>query len=196
MPYTLSDSITRIASDAPRVRHPTLVIALHWGTLIAIVISVAAMFIRDAIEGSAWRQALIEIHRQLGLLVLVAVGLRIVVRVFAGLVDHAQGMSALLRRAARLAHVLLYAMLIALPLEGWLLTNAHGIGLSLFGLGPLPNLMASDSEFADVLSDYHVRLAWGLLGLVGMHAAAALWHHYVRRDAVLTAMLPGSRMRD
>jgi cytochrome b561 len=49
---------------------------------------------------------------------------------------------------------------------------------------------ASDSELAGVLSDYHVLLAWILLIFVGMHAAAALWHHFVRRDAVLAAMLP------
>jgi cytochrome b561 len=185
--------ITRIASDTRRARHPALVIALHWGTLVAIVISVAAMFIRDALEDSAWRQALIEVHRQLGLLVLITAGLRIVVRVVAGLVDHAPDMHGILRWAARLAHVSLYAMLIALPVEGWLLTNAHGIELSMFGIGHLPNLMESDSEFADVLSDYHIWLAWGLLALVGAHAAAALWHHYVRGDAVLTAMLPGRK---
>ena len=80
--------------------------------------------------------------------------------------------------------------LLALPLEGWALTSAHGITLALFGAVHLPNLIASDSELADVLSDYHVSLAWILLIVAGLHAAAALWHHFVRRDAVLAAMLP------
>src|SRR5262245_26042636 len=101
MPSTLSDSITRIASDRQRTRHPPLVIALHWGTLAAIVISVAAMFVRDAVEDSGWRQALLGIHRQLGLLVLIGVGLRILVRLTLGLIDHAPDMSTLLRWAAR-----------------------------------------------------------------------------------------------
>lgn len=171
-------------------RHPAIMIALHWGTLIAIVISVSAMFLRDASEDSTVRQVLLDIHRQLGLAVLISVGLRIAVRIGTRFADHAPDMSAVLRLAARMAHVILYGMLIALPVEGWFLTNAHGIRLSVFGVALLPNLMAADSDAADVLSDYHVWLAWGLLAVVGMHAAAALWHHYIRRDPVLRAMLP------
>jgi cytochrome b561 len=161
----------------------------------AIVIAVAAMFVRDAVEDKFWRQALLEIHRQLGLLVLMGVGVRIALRVLTGLVDHAPDMAGVVRWAARMAHVLLYGLLIALPLEGWALTSAHGITLALLGTVHLPNLIAPDSELADVLSDYHVSLSWILLIFVGMHAAAALWHHFVRRDAVLTAMLPRRRSR-
>jgi cytochrome b561 len=174
-------------------RHPTVTVALHWGTVAAIVIAVAAMFIRDTVEGKFWRQALLEAHRQLGLLVLVGVGVRIALRVRTGLADHAPEMAGVLRWAARVTHVLLYGLLIALPLEGWALTSAHGITLALLGTVHLPNLLASDSELADVLSDYHVSLAWALLIFVGMHAGAALWHHFVRRDAVLAAMLPRRR---
>ena len=83
----------------------------------------------------------------------------------------------------------------ALPVVGWVLTSAHGISLNLFGVVHLPQLVAADSELADTLSDYHVWLSWVLLALVVMHVGAALWHHFVRRDAVLKAMLPGrSRM--
>src|SRR5262245_36901184 len=100
MPSMLSASITRIASDVDDSRHPALVIALHWGTLVAIVVSVSAMFLRDALEDSAWRQVLLETHRQLGLLVLLVVGLRIVLRLVVGLIDHAPNMSAVLRWGA------------------------------------------------------------------------------------------------
>ncbi len=174
-----------------RTRHPSLVLAMHWGSVLAIVISVAAMFVRDVIEDAAARQWLLEIHRQLGLLVLALAVVRIVFRLVRGLVDHARESRWVLRAAAHGAHLALYALLIALPVLGWAVTSAHGVSLRAIGVVPLPSLMAPDSEVADTLSDYHVWLAWALLGLVALHAAAALWHHYVRRDAVLEAMLPG-----
>jgi cytochrome b561 len=175
-------------------RHPAITRALHWGTAVAIVIAVAAMFLRDAVEDKHVRQLLLEVHRQLGMLVLIAAALRIVARLRIGLADHAPGMAAALRRIAGAAHVLLYGLLIALPLVGWALCSAHGITVALLGAVQLPKLLSPDSELADTLSDYHVWLAWGLLVLVGMHVAAAIWHHFVRRDAVLRAMLP-SRSR-
>jgi len=173
-------------------RHPLLVIAMHWGTMLALIVAVAVMFVRDVIENDTFRQALLHVHRQLGLLLLLAVVWRIAVRVRKGLADHAPGMAFLLRWAAKAAHVFLYGLLIALPLVGWALTSAHGIWLSFLGIFRLPMLVAADSEFADTLNDYHIWLAWALLALVTAHAAAALWHHFVRRDAVLTAMLPGA----
>ncbi len=178
------------AANDSRVRHPVLTRALHWGTVIAIVVAVLAMFARDALEDKALRQLLLEVHRQLGLVVLFAAALRIGVRLRAGLADHAADLTAVLRRAAGAAHVLLYGLLIALPLVGWAVCSAHGISLMFLGLVHLPDLLSADSELADTLSDYHVWLAWGLLGLVGAHVAAALWHHFVRKDAVLAAMLP------
>ena len=69
-------------------------------------------------------------------------------------------------------------------------TNAHGVALTFLGSVPLPKLLPADSELADTLTDYHVWLAWGLLALVMAHAAAAIWHHFGRRDGVLRAMLP------
>jgi cytochrome b561 len=181
------------APDESAARHPALTRALHWGTAIAIVIAVAAMFVRDAVEDKALRQVLLEVHRQLGLLVLIAAGLRMVARLRIGLADHAPDMAAVMRLGAGAAHLLLYGLLVALPLVGWALCSAHGISLALLGVMHLPSLLSPDSELADTLSDYHIWLAWGLLVLVGAHVVAALWHHFVRRDAVLTAMLPGRR---
>ncbi len=176
-------------------RHPALTIAMHWGTLAAILIAVGAMWVRDVVEDNTLRQVLLQAHRQLGIAVLLVAVARIVVRLRYGFADHAQGMAAVLRWAAKGAHLALYGVLLAIPLVGWALTNAHGINLNFLGVIPLPAITAADSEFADTLNDYHVWLAWGLLALVGAHALAALWHHYVRRDAVLRAMLPARAAR-
>jgi cytochrome b561 len=174
-----------------RAKHPMLIVALHWGSALAILVAVAVMFVRDAIEDTTARQILLQVHRQLGLAVLVVVGIRIIVRLTKRLADHAPGMSTIMHLAARGAHVLLYGLLVALPVVGWALTSAHDISLSFLGVVHLPKLASADSELADALSDYHIWLAWALLASVAMHAAAAFWHHFVRRDAVLHAMLPG-----
>lgn len=171
-------------------RHPMLTIALHWGTVIVIIAGVSAMFIRDTAEERLIRQVLLDVHRQLGLIVLMGAGLRMLVRLRTRLGDYSSGSPPILQWAAKACHFVLYALLIALPLEGWILSNAHGISIALFGIVPLPNLIAPDSELADALSDYHIWLAWALLALVSMHATAAFWHHLVRRDGVLRAMCP------
>jgi cytochrome b561 len=165
-------------------------IVLHWGTVAAIVIAVAAIYLREATEDKALRQVLLEVHRQLGMLILAAVALRLTVRYWCGLADHSAGMPALLLWAAACAHMALYAMLTALPILGWAASNAHGVDVTFLGLVQMPFLVAANSDLADRLDDLHKWGAWALGALVAAHASAALWHHFVRRDAVLASMLP------
>jgi cytochrome b561 len=172
-------------------RHPALTMALHWGTVAAIIVSVSAMLLRDVLEDDAIRASLLGVHRQLGLAVLLAAGLRVLVRVSRPFANHGGPMPLLMRLAASATHLVLYGLLLALPLVGWALMSAHEMTLSLFGLVNLPPLVQEDADFADTLGNIHVWLAWGLLAVVFAHAAAALWHHHVRRDGVLRAMLPG-----
>lgn len=172
-------------------RHSALTMALHWGTVGAITISVSAMWIRDALENDAIRAVLLGVHRQLGLAVLIAAALRVVIRVSRPFPNHGGPMPLWMRLAASGTHLAIYGLLFALPLLGWALMSAHETDLSLFGITTLPPLVGEDSDLADTLGNVHVWLAWGLLAAVFAHAGAALWHHYVRRDGVLKAMLPG-----
>src|SRR6266853_458824 len=171
-------------------RQPAAMMAFHWSAVIAIVIRVAAIYLRDALEDKTVRGVLLSLHRQLGLLVLLCVPLRQVVRYIAGHRQFSASMPAILRWGARLSHVVLYTFLLAIPLLGWAVTSAHAIDVRLFGLVPLPALVAPDSDLADQLSDYHAWLSYGLMGFVFVHALAALWHHYVLRASVLAALLP------
>jgi len=180
---------------APRNRHGNLTILLHWSSVLAILLATGAILTREAVEDDAWRNALLDIHRKCGLFVLVALGLRLVVRLTSGMADFTHDMPRLLRLGAAAAHAALYGMLLALPLLGWATTSAHGVKLRLFGLVTLPSIARKDSDLADTLGDWHLWFAWGLLALVCMHVAAACWHHYSRRDRVLSAMLPFVRSR-
>jgi cytochrome b561 len=172
-------------------RHPALIRALHWGTVLIIAGAVAAILYRETTEERALRQVLLELHRQLGLLVLLGLVVRVVARSILGLTNHAPYLTARERVATTLAHGLMYAVIACVTLIGWALCNAHAIRLRLLGILPLPHLVRADSDLADSLSDYHVWAAWTLLAVVVLHVMAALWHHYIRRDGVLTAMLPG-----
>jgi superoxide oxidase len=174
-------------------KQPAATIAFHWATVIAIVIAVVAVYLRDALEDKAARAILLELHRQLGMVVLLCVPVRQVARYLAGHRDFSASVPAILRWGARLSHGVLYAFLLAIPLIGWALTSAHATDLRLFEIVSLPSLVAPDSDLADELADYHAWLAYGLMGLVFVHALAALWHHYLLRDSVLVAMLPGAR---
>ncbi|NOU21547.1 MAG: cytochrome b, partial [Methyloglobulus sp.] len=177
--------------DKLSAKHSKATILLHWGTVLAIVVSVGAMFIREYIEEKSYRIGLLEVHRQLGMLVLFGVVMRLAVRYRGGLVKHVAPMSILTRLCAGLCHTTLYLLLIALPLLGWAVTNAHNVDLNLFGIGHLPRLVTDDSDLADELTDYHIWVSWGLLGILVLHIAASLVHHFILKDKVLVAMLPG-----
>jgi len=121
---------------------------------------------------------------------------RLAWRVFASVGSLHKTMSPRTRVVAALGHYALYSTTVALPVLGWLTANAYGQTLRLFGLMPLPMLMARDRELGYGLQDWHVDAAWVLLALVLGHVAAALWHHYIRRDNVLRSMQPYLRRRD
>lgn len=99
------------------------------------------------------------------------------------------------RRAAIVSHVMLYLLLIVTPVSGWLYSSATGVQVVYLGLLPLPNLLPKDDALADALKIVHVTLNSTLFGLVCIHAAAALKHHFIDRDTVLARMLPRFRSK-
>lgn len=171
-------------------KHHPLTIAMHWGTVLCIVIAVVAVLLREYIGDKYWRNILLETHRQLGLVILIGVVVRLYVRQRHGLSDHTRHLPKIMRMAAFSVQLALYGLLVVLPLLGWASMNAHNRAVDFLGLLPLPSLSPEDSEWADQLSDYHVLGAWLLLGMVMLHAGAALFHHFIRGDTVLWAMLP------
>ena len=96
------------------------------------------------------------------------------------------------RAAARVAHVVLYVLLVALPITGYLAWSARGNGTAFFGW-EIPAAIAKDRATARALNNVHEVLADALLVVVALHAAAALWHHVVVRDDTLRRMLPQRR---
>ncbi len=94
------------------------------------------------------------------------------------------------RTAARLSHATLYALLVVMPVSGWLMSSALGIPTVYFGLVPLPDLVAPDRALGQSLIELHHLLALTLAILISVHIAAALYHHFVLRDDIARRMLP------
>lgn len=92
--------------------------------------------------------------------------------------------------AAGTVHYLLYILIVAVPLSGWLMSSAKGVQTVWFGVLPLPDLLAKNKELGDLLKEVHEGLNFTLLGLVLAHAGAALKHHFVERDEILARMIP------
>jgi cytochrome b561 len=167
-------------------------VVLHWLTLFCVVSGVVLILIRDEVAGRATRQWLLDGHRHAGVLVLLLFVARVALRIRSGKLSPTGDPSRLARIAATLVHAALYALLLALPVLGWALNDALGKPAHLLGVA-LPALVRADEDLADTLLAWHQDAAWLLLGLVLLHAAAALWHHFVLRDGVLRTMFPKPR---
>jgi cytochrome b561 len=174
-------------------RHPRLAMALHWLSALAVAAAFALAWTRAGLDEPRPRAALMLVHQCAGLLVLALLVFRVGVRLATWPARPRHDVPRPVRAIAFGTHLALYAALLAMPMLGWALANAHGHDVRLPGGASLPALVPVDPDLADTLESWHVGLSWMLLSLVALHASAALFHHFVRRDDVLRTMLPGGR---
>jgi cytochrome b561 len=174
-------------------RYDMPLITLHWLMLVLIVAVYACVEVREFYpRGSAIREALKSWHYLLGLIVFALTWLRLLAR-FAGRVPLIVPSPA--RWQLRVAHAVefaIYVFVIVMPVLGWLSLSAEGntISISFFGL-ELPHLIAENKGLSKQFEDVHAFIGNVGYALIGVHALAALIHHYVRRDNTLRRMLPG-----
>ncbi len=135
---------------------------------------------------------LISVHFTMGIVILAVAVVRLGWRVMHGEPAPETGLPPWQTTSARIVHWLLYLLLFALPILGWINASWRGMPIVMFGLA-LPQLVANRAPGWGWTGDVHVLLAnYLLLALVGLHALAALYHYFVRRDGVLQRMLPYS----
>ena len=138
-------------------------------------------------RGSDIREGLKTWHYMLGLSVFVLVWVRLAARALASARPSRRTWSAALATAV---HVALYVLMVAMPVLGWLLLSAEDEPVPFFGLA-VPALVGPDEALAGRVEDLHTTVGIAGYWLIGLHAAAALFHHYVLRDPTLRRMLPG-----
>ncbi|MET0809473.1 MAG: cytochrome b [Pseudoxanthomonas sp.] len=131
------------------------------------------------------------VHKSTGITVLVLVVARLAWRLYAGRPEPVPGTPAWQERIAGVTHWLLYALILLMPISGWLYDSASGLRpFRWFGLLDMPKLSPPDEVVRDAALAMHEWGFWVLLALVLMHAGAAFYHHFFQRDATLLRMLP------
>ncbi len=167
---------------------------LHW----LVVVLILAMAIVGLVMGDLPKTPkyfwVYTAHKSTGITILALVLLRLAWRLYAGAPRPVPGMPGWQQRIAATTHVMLYAVLIAMPLSGWLYDSASGLRpFHWFGLLEMPKLVAPDVGLSNLARAAHGWIFWAIVALVGLHAGAALYHHVFLRDATLLRMLPGRR---
>lgn len=169
--------------------------ALHWlsAALVLVMAATGLVMVYRGKDLNIWDQLtnlLYTTHKTLGLVVLALIIVRLAYRFTRGAPPDEPSLQGLQRFVAHLTHWSIYALLIALPLLGWLGISMFP-ALGTFGGLKIPALTGPDPETSKQVLWLHGLLAYLLIALVAMHIAAALYHHTVRRDNVLRRMLPG-----
>lgn len=133
-----------------------------------------------------------QLHKSVGVTLFALVLLRLALRLALPSPSLPEHMRAPELLVARGAHVLLYALMLGLPITGWLLASSSTLGLPtvVFGRFELPHPLTPDAGREALLGMLHWLGGWALIATAGLHVAAALKHHLVDRDDVLRAMLP------
>ena len=163
---------------------------LHWIFFVALAFQVSWGLWMTTLPVGVHKVKVYAFHKSLGLTLLALACLRLTWRLFERRPEMPP-MPLWQRRGALTVHVLLYVLLFALPLTGWLYNSLAGFPLRWFDLVHVPALHDSNDALKGLVRDLHETLAWVLVTLVAVHAAAALKHHFLDRDHTLASMLPG-----
>jgi cytochrome b561 len=176
--------------NMPR-RYGAVARSAHWLTFFMLIGSFSLGFYMTDLKTSPLKLKLFSYHKWLGVTIFVLIVLRLAWRLRVQPPDFPQTMAGWEKRAALATHRLLYLLLLAVPLSGWLMSSAKGFQTVLFGVLPIPDLLHKDKPLGEALEEVHVTLAFLFLGLIALHVLAALKHQFIDRDDVLASMTPG-----
>ncbi len=198
MPYEIENN---------RNRYGMVAQALHWIVALLFVAAFAAVYFRNWFTepGTATNLSALQLHLSIGISVLVFAGLRLWWRLRSRMMPDELPGSRLEHLGAKLVHVGLYGVMIAMPVTGYVGT---GVDTDFFGIATVPRF--ADTPLFDVavgrgmgltFEEFERPIDWLhktlgellVLALVGLHVAAALYHQYIRRDDVMRRMLPRAK---
>ena len=179
-----------MSSAATTDRYSGIAIALHWLLALAILGAFIVGVYMSDLPVSPQRLKLYNWHKWAGICILALSALRLLWRL-----THRPpadvAMPEWQRRSAHAVHILLYLLFFAVPLAGWAYSSAAGFPVVVFGVLPLPDFVAPSKELAEAIKPLHKILAFTMAALVLAHVAAALKHHFVDGDGLLSRMRPG-----
>ncbi|MFN3457057.1 MAG: cytochrome b [Novosphingobium sp.] len=176
-----------LSANDQLVRYNSVARAFHAVIAVMVIFNLLTGIFGDAIE-DIWQP--FPAHKATGILILLLSLGRLGWRFTWTMPDWPETMSNLQRTVARLTHAALYALMLIVPLTGWIFSSAGKYPLSIYGLFDWPKLaVAKGSALAEAAHEGHEVLGFVMAGLVVLHIAAALHHHFVIKDNVLRRML-------
>lgn len=171
-------------------RYGWLSIFLHWSMALVIYAMFAlGLWMVGLSYYDTWYHNAPEIHKSIGVILMLALIIRLIWRVVSPPPKPLSSYSPLVHITAVVAHGLLYGLLIAILFSGYLISTADGKPVSVFGWFSLPAVLTGAGEQADLAGDIHLWLAWSIVILSVLHGLAALKHHFIDRDITLKRML-------
>lgn len=180
-----------------RAGYGLVTIILHWvcAPLILFLFGLG-VYMRGLDYYSPWYHRGPELHIALGLLIFVLMGLRLLWRSRSTVPAAIPTISKSNLFAANAVKIALYTVVFVICISGYFITTAEGQGAGFFGLFSVPATVEFSASNIDRAGAIHKYLAWGLMGIVLLHAGAALFHHFVKRDATLVRMLKPAKKTD
>ena len=177
-------------------RYTRTAVMLHWLMALLIVVSFGVGLYMHDLPLSPTKLKIYSWHKWAGVTIaLLLLLLRICWRLGHRPPAMVAGMPHWQQLAATGTHGLLYLLMLAIPLSGWLMSSALGFQTVYFGVLPLPDLLDKNRELGELLKTVHMSLNFSMAALVAVHSAAALKHHFVDRDDTLARMLPAVKPR-
>ena len=176
-------------------RYSSPAVLLHW--LVALLIFAGfplGLYMVD-LPLSPDKLKLYSYHKWIGITVLMLAAIRLSWRLTHTPPPLPAGIAVWQRRASAVVHGLLYGLILAIPVSGWLMSSAKGFPTVWFGVLPLPDLLERNRELGDLLASVHQALNYTLAALVILHVAAALKHHFIERQPFLQRMGLGKKER-
>lgn len=170
-------------------RYPAIARWLHWAVALGVIVQLALGWGSEAIDDAADGMRVLRIHFQLGVLLLMAMLLRIAWRLSGRVPVADMQAPRWRRRAAGCVHATLYLLLLLLPASGYVIWVWMDASRELLGVLTVPALFVppAEDETGRAIAWYvHWACAWTLAALVALHAAAALWHQWVLRDGLIS----------
>jgi cytochrome b561 len=173
-----------------RLHYGTPAKVFHWLIVALLLVQYPLGWLMPDIHGGMKPGDAMTLHISIGFMMLVLIVLRFAWRLTHPVAPESS-LPAWQRVSSEAVHWLLYALVLATTITGWLFASFRGWSVSLFFLAPMPMLSPGNAAAVKMIDGWHQAMEWSLLVVIGLHVATALIHLFVYRDRVMHRMLPG-----
>ena len=173
-----------------QLKYGTTAKVFHWAIVALLAVQLPLGWLMPDIKRGMTPGSAMSLHISIGITILALIVLRLVWRVTHPVAPESS-LPNWQRLSSELVHWLLYLVVLATTLSGWLFESVRGWTISLYGIVPLPRLVEKESAVGRALGELHSTMTWVLVALVSLHILAALVHLLIYRDRIMQRMLPG-----